>query len=254
MKKILLLVTMAVAFLIAMSPSAMAQQNMRDVVYLKNGSIIKGIIVEQVPNVSYKIKTADGSVFVYSADEVEKITKEIIQTKTNLSNTKIGGTIGICYANEGGDLNPGIGGNIFFHHPTSKSSFLSINIGIQYYSVSDVRSGGSNFDVSFTNIPITIGINGSLLNDNNNLIYLGIEAGMLIEELSITDRLNRYENVSATNSGFMLQPVFGVSIPLSKSINFEGNVKPIFIFHTDAYNIYNSTSINVGISFKLEVE
>jgi len=47
----------------------------QDVVYLKDGSIIRGTIIEQVPNVSLKIKTKDGSVFVYQMDEVDKITK-----------------------------------------------------------------------------------------------------------------------------------------------------------------------------------
>ena len=48
-----------------------------DVVYLKNGSIIRGMVVETIPNETIKIRTADGSIFVYSLDEVEKITKEI---------------------------------------------------------------------------------------------------------------------------------------------------------------------------------
>jgi hypothetical protein len=48
-----------------------------DVVYLKNGSIIKGMIIEQVPNVSLKIQTRDESVFVYKMDEVQKMTKEL---------------------------------------------------------------------------------------------------------------------------------------------------------------------------------
>ena len=52
------------------------QAVMEDVVHLKNGSIIRGTIIEQVPNESLKIKTADGSVFVYTMDEVAKITKE----------------------------------------------------------------------------------------------------------------------------------------------------------------------------------
>lgn len=47
-----------------------------DVVYIKNGSIIRGIIIEQIPNVQIKIKTKDGSVFVYKMDEIERITKE----------------------------------------------------------------------------------------------------------------------------------------------------------------------------------
>lgn len=53
-----------------------SSDTMEDVVYLKNGSIIRGTIIEQVPNVSLKIQTRDGSVFFYKMEEVEKITKE----------------------------------------------------------------------------------------------------------------------------------------------------------------------------------
>jgi len=53
-----------------------AQTNYEDVVYLKNGSIIHGIIIEQVPNQSVKIQTRDGNVFFYKIDEIEKMTKE----------------------------------------------------------------------------------------------------------------------------------------------------------------------------------
>jgi len=48
----------------------------QDVVYLKNGSKIKGVLIEQIPNKSLKIQTKDGSIFNYNMDEVEKITKE----------------------------------------------------------------------------------------------------------------------------------------------------------------------------------
>ncbi len=49
---------------------------LQDVVYLKNGSVIRGTIIEQVPNVQIKIKTSDGSIFVYKIEEIEKMTKE----------------------------------------------------------------------------------------------------------------------------------------------------------------------------------
>jgi hypothetical protein len=54
-----------------------AQARMRDVVYLKNGSIIKGTILEQVMGKNLKIQTRDESVFVYNLSDVEKITKEM---------------------------------------------------------------------------------------------------------------------------------------------------------------------------------
>lgn len=54
-------------------------QNYQEIVYLKNGSIIRGIVIEQIPNQSIKIKTADGNIFAYNTSEVEKITKEEVK-------------------------------------------------------------------------------------------------------------------------------------------------------------------------------
>ncbi len=56
--------------------AAFAQNAMQDVIYLKDGSIYKGMIIETVPNVSYKIESKDGNVFAVTVDEVDKITKE----------------------------------------------------------------------------------------------------------------------------------------------------------------------------------
>lgn len=61
-------------------------QTMQEVVYLKNGSIIKGVIIEQIPNTSLKIQTADGSIFAYKMSEVEKITKENNMSLRNYNN------------------------------------------------------------------------------------------------------------------------------------------------------------------------
>ena len=45
-------------------------------VYLKNGSIIKGQIVEIVPNKSIKLQTIDGSIFLFKFEDIEKYTQE----------------------------------------------------------------------------------------------------------------------------------------------------------------------------------
>ena len=63
-------------FLLFVSAMVFAQTNSyTEVVYLKNGSIIKGIIIEQIPNEKLKIETKDGNVFVYEFKDIEKITK-----------------------------------------------------------------------------------------------------------------------------------------------------------------------------------
>lgn len=59
------------------SSAAMAQYV--ETVHLKNGSMIRGVIIEQIPEQTLKIQTSDGSVFVYSYSEIAKITKEIPQ-------------------------------------------------------------------------------------------------------------------------------------------------------------------------------
>lgn len=66
---------------------AFSQNNLEEVVYLKNGSIIRGTIIEQIPNETLKIQTKDGNIFVYKFDEIAKTTKEaIINPTINNSN------------------------------------------------------------------------------------------------------------------------------------------------------------------------
>lgn len=45
----------------------------REAVYLKDGNVVKGNIIELIPNQSVTIKSADGSIFVFKSDEIEKI-------------------------------------------------------------------------------------------------------------------------------------------------------------------------------------
>lgn len=47
-----------------------------DVIETADGSIWKGVVVEQTPNVQYKIATADGSLHVIKAEDVVKLTKQ----------------------------------------------------------------------------------------------------------------------------------------------------------------------------------
>lgn len=98
MKKIVVLILFA--FIASVS---FAQNNFEEVVYLKNGSIIRGVIVEQVPDKTIKIATADGNLFVFRIDEIEKITKEIPTATNEVTATSekrkgyLGGTVGVSF-------------------------------------------------------------------------------------------------------------------------------------------------------------
>lgn len=66
-----------VLFFVIVSAS-FSQNYSRDIVYLKNGSIIKGNLTEEIVNEKIKIEISDGSIFVYQMDDVDKIVKEIV--------------------------------------------------------------------------------------------------------------------------------------------------------------------------------
>ena len=51
-------------------------QPLEDVVYLKDGTIVRGTIIEQIPGESLKIQTQGGSMFLYALEEIAKIVKE----------------------------------------------------------------------------------------------------------------------------------------------------------------------------------
>lgn len=69
--------------MVAFTLTAFSQNNYRDIVHLKNGSVIKGMIIEQIPNKQIKLETSDGSVFVYEMDEIEKMSKEKIESSSS---------------------------------------------------------------------------------------------------------------------------------------------------------------------------
>lgn len=74
MKRLLTLLFVAIAF-----AAATYAQEYRDCVHLKNGSIIKGVIIEQVIGKTLTVETADGSRFVYNLCDIVKIIKERLE-------------------------------------------------------------------------------------------------------------------------------------------------------------------------------
>lgn len=70
MKKHLLLVMILIFITLQISA-----QKSKDVLYLKNGSIVYGKLVE-IKDDQYKMQTSDGSIFIYKNEEVDKFSKE----------------------------------------------------------------------------------------------------------------------------------------------------------------------------------
>ena len=55
-----------------------AETEYEDVIHLKDGSVVRGLIVEEVPGETYKIELYGGSVIIFEADDVDSVVREPI--------------------------------------------------------------------------------------------------------------------------------------------------------------------------------
>jgi len=88
------------AAILLLSSAFLKAQTTLDVIYLKNGSVVKGTIIETLIGQSVKIQTRDGNLFVYKMEEIEKIAKETVgQEQSQMTQQKqravLAGQIGV---------------------------------------------------------------------------------------------------------------------------------------------------------------
>lgn len=63
---------------------SLSAQDLPEIVYLKNGNMIRGTIVQMIPKKSLQIRSGDGNIYVYQMSEVVKI----IKNPSNKASTK----------------------------------------------------------------------------------------------------------------------------------------------------------------------
>ncbi len=94
MKRLLLILAVLLGGIVSLSAQRPAHgQLLEDVIYLKSGSVLRGVIVEQVPMVSYVIATVDGMTLTVDAHTVEKITVEPVVVREQSTE------VHLCYSN-----------------------------------------------------------------------------------------------------------------------------------------------------------
>ncbi len=128
-----------------------------DVVYLKNGSIIHGMIIEQVPGQSLKIQTRDRNIFVYKMDEVQKIAKEYTGSKKRYE--EVSEMIAHPYSGFTFGIETSIGSGISNYNTNRSTIAAHALFGYMHKSKFTVgaRTGFSNWDINkhTDNTPVT---------------------------------------------------------------------------------------------------
>ena len=186
--------------------SSIAQTIYQDVVYLKNGSIIRGIIIEQVINKSIKIETRDKSIFIFTLDEVEKITKEMPKDKEEQNQNTSNGIGSITNIDFG--WNSGVG----FYGLDRFRLNISTSIKFNKYFSLGLGSGIRKY-VDYSGVIIPLFLNARTnLSDKNVKPFIQFLAGYSFNPN------NEWNNV-----GLILNPEFGLSFKTSKrtSLNFS---------------------------------
>jgi hypothetical protein len=235
--------------ILASSSLLFAQHNYEDVVYLKNGSIIRGIIVEQVPNQSIKIETADRNIFVYRFDEIEKLSKELIQGKTS------SGYYGNSLSRE-----PGYVGILDVGY--------AIGIGVGRYGLDCINLtmiNGYRFNPYFS---LGFGTGARVYHAADAILipfFANLQANFINRAVSPYFALNIGYSFNASDDlnsmGFLLNPSIGVHFRTSNkfginiSIGYEGQWATLYDGYYDYYYDYSyittsSKSLD-GISFKV---
>ncbi len=220
----------------------LSAQRISETVYLKNGSIIKGTIVEEVPGQSLKIQTRDGSVFVYKMDEVERITKEQAVDKETQSTGHRGldfnVDLGYDIATKGG------GGSFAAELGLGKRLNKNFYAGIGAGAFIPTGDG----DVS---IPIYADFKGYFpLNGTKIAPWAGVKLGYVINTGSDESYRVGKQWITVENPNYVMVSVMpGVQIPLSSKVDFNLGVGYTHFIPTGGGDGSGAIAIRAGFGF-----
>ena len=281
--KVLTVLCIIGCLLLLGSSTAFAQRSyqrsvpvMEDVVYLKDGSIIRGTIIEQIPKESLKIKTADGNVFVYSLDDISKITKEekprayrpaAYDTRYGMQQTpslfnlryRFAITIGGGYSSSSGDWFEGLtsGGTFNFGCRFALSNNLSIGMLYKYQELgvgSEYDFSWVDWDVHLQEIYFMVGFNSKPSTYTGPFAFWDFGLGSVGHSITARSTIG-YESITLDESKFGLITSAGCIIPFDKwiGIQIDANLRITGEGDTSRYDYYDNSSTGLLLGFGINL-
>jgi hypothetical protein len=128
------------------SQLSFAQVALQDVVYLKNGSVLRGIITKEIPNKSIKLRMADGYEMEYAIKDILKMTKEesIAEPQNNEIPTKSKKTA----TNLRKGPHFGLISSVNYQITASENQFKSV-AAADYVTVKGIITENAGFNISY---------------------------------------------------------------------------------------------------------
>ena len=245
---------MALLFFVNLS---FARKGKKDVIYLKNGSVINGQIISSLPSGQVKIKTKDNSLWVFEASQIDSISKT-----TNAFNQIRTGYFNLTEA------------GVFVGNSNNKysSPFSMMNIsGWQFNNRFSVGAGAGVEFFSETYLPVVADFRYSLKRQGLTPFF-GLQGGYSFS-LDKPDKQYVYGGYLSYSSiwrnptvdaleikakgGFLVNPFVGFSTPLGENLalTFSAGYRIMRQRYTreDNYLIdidYNRLSLKIGLLFQ----
>lgn len=230
-------------FTLMLVPSIFCQVNYEDVIYLKNGGIIRGTIIEQIPNKSIKIEIIGRNILAYNFDEIEKIVKEAQNANNKRS------------ANNNNSEE-----KVKSEHNTSLVFETGMNISKAKISLNNINNATVKNTIGFNaaflgdvelSKNFSIGSGVRITTNGNRLITRGTQSGLEynFETKIVTYYLNfpilfkGYANINNVRLTGLIGPYFGIGLTgvRTNSLNYTtANISP-------NYNSIDINKITFGI-------
>ncbi|NEW84119.1 MAG: hypothetical protein GZ094_17360 [Mariniphaga sp.] len=244
------LVFMALLFLVNLS---FARKGKKDVIYLKNGSVINGQIISSLPSGQVKIKTKDNSLWVFEASQIDSISKTanaFNQIRTGYFNLTEAGILA-------GNSN---------NKYSSPFSLMNIS-GWQFKNRFSVGAGAGVEFFSETYLPVVADFRYYLKRQGLNPFF-GLQGGYSFA-LDTPDKQYVYGNTDIwrnpsgqsldmkAKGGLMVNPSVGICTPLGDNLALTFSAGYRIMRHRycreDNYDIdidYNRLSLKIGLIFQ----
>jgi hypothetical protein len=232
--------------------SAQTLADYEEVVYLKNGSIIRGVIIEQIPGKSLKIQTKDRNVFVYQMDEVEKITKEVIPGNA-------GGTHSDTRKAKGFELYLDEGIAIWVPNDPYPTNMITVTPGYKFNRYVFLGlSTGLIARKGFVSVPVYVDLRLTFTKTKVAPL-MQLNAGYMCRNLVSSDNNNYYYADVSQYGGFIFGIKPGVGINLKKNIDLNfytgyqlgSQITNVSYYGTDdtSYNLMHFFTLTAGVKF-----
>jgi len=169
-------------FLLLACLCAFAQKKMQDVVYLKNGSVLRGQLVNGQNTGKVAIQIIGNNLFVFDAAEVDKITQEPKRTPLDPKKRGFANTTELGLFAGGGNSSPALSLTTVNGYTVNPYATAGIGTGIQFWWDLYQANGWYYYSNTTKIIPMFADVRGDLLPGNRitPLYYARVGYGFAI--------------------------------------------------------------------------